>query len=141
MHPEESQFFEYTDGEEDSTIVLNTKIHSKLQNSIKKLIDYKRFADVPPEHVKRLQSLCEPSLSVTQTLNLVLGSSPSEDELDQWHLRLKAAENGAASACTVAWTILGSLHDKSLFSEDVVQYLPNVLTNIFENCLIPVVEA
>jgi cohesin loading factor subunit SCC2 len=140
-NPEESQFFEYMDGVEDSTIVLNTKIHSKIQNAIKKLIDYKRFTDVPPDHVKRLQSLCEPSLGITQTLNLVPGSSSGEAELDEWHVRLKIAENGATSACTVAWTILGSLHDKSLFSEDVVQYLPNVLTNIFENCLIPVVEA
>jgi cohesin loading factor subunit SCC2 len=140
-NPEESQFFEHIEDAEDSNIVLTTKIHSKLQNAVKKLIDYKRFTDVPPDHVKRLQSLCEPSLSATQTLNLGLGSSPDEGEVEQWRARLKLAENGATSACTVGWTILGSLHDKALFSEDVVQYLPNVLTNIFENCLVPIVEA
>ena len=140
-NPEESQFFEHLEDVEDSSIVLTTKIHSKLQNAIKKLIDYKRFADVPPDHVKRLQNLCEPSLSVTQTLSLGLASSSDEAEAEQWLARLKIAENGATSACTVGWTILGSLHDKALFSEDVVQYLPNVLTNIFENCLVPIVEA
>jgi cohesin loading factor subunit SCC2 len=140
-NPEDSQLFEHVEDAEDSSIVLTTKIHSKLQNAIKKLIDYKRFKDVPPDHIKRLQSLCEPALSVTQTLNLGLGSQSDEAEAEQWHARLKTAENGATSACTVGWTILGSLHDKSLFSEDVVQYLPNVLTNIFENCLVPVVEA
>jgi cohesin loading factor subunit SCC2 len=144
-NPEDNEFFEHIEDAEDSSIMLATKIHSKLQNAVKKLIDYKRFTEVPPDHVKRLQSLCEPSLSVTQTLNLGLGS-PSDEaeaaaETEQWQARLKIAENGATSACTVGWTILGSLHDKTLFSEDVVQYLPNVLTNIFENCLVPVVEA
>ena len=140
-NPEESQLFEHLEDAEDSSIVLTTKIHSKLQNAIKKLIDYKRFADVPPDHVKRLQSLCEPSLSVTQTLDLGLASSSDEAEAEQWLARLKIAENGVTSACTVGLTILGSLHDKALFSEDVVQYLPNVLTNIFENCLVPIVES
>ena len=140
-NPEDSHFFEHVEDAEDSTILLTTKIHSKLQNAIKKLIEYKRFPDVQPDHVKRLQSLCEPSLSVTQTLNLGLASPSDEAEAEQWQTRLKTAENGAAAACTVGWTILGSLHDKALFSEDVVQYLPNVLTNVFENCLMPVVEA
>ena len=140
-NPEDSQFFEHMDDAEDSSIVLTTKIHSKVQNAIKKLIEYKRFTDVPPDHVKRLQSLCEPSLSATQTVNLALENPSDEAEAEQWHARLKIAENGATSACTVGWTILGSLHDKALFSEDVVQYLPNVLTNIFENCLVPIVES
>ena len=140
-NPEDNQFFEQMEDVEDSITALTTKIHSKLQNAMKKLIDYKRFTEVPPDHIKRLQSLCEQSLSVTQTLNLGLGNPLDEAEVDQWHARLRTAENGATSACTVAWTILGSLHNKALFSEDVVQYLPNVLTNIFENCLIPVVEA
>jgi cohesin loading factor subunit SCC2 len=144
-NPEDNEFFEHIEDAEDSSIMLATKIHSKLQNAIKKLINYKRFTEVPPDHVKRLQSLCEPSLSVTQTLNLGLGSlsdeAEAEAEAERWQARLKIAENGATSACTVGLTILGSLHNKALFSEDVVQYLPNVLTNIFENCLVPVVEA
>src|SRR2546423_4224641 len=126
---------------EDSNLLLTTKVHSKLQNAIKKLIDYKRFIDVPPDRIKRLKTLCEPSLSVTQTLNLGLTTPSDEAEAEGWRARLRTAENGATAACTVGWTILGSLHDKALFSEDVVQYLPNVLTNIFENCLIPIVEA
>ncbi len=135
----DSQFFEFAEDVEDSNILLTTKIHSKLQNAIRKLIDYRRFTDVAAEDIKRLQRLCEPSLSAAQSINL--GIDGSGDEAEQWQVKLKNAENGASSACTVIWTILGSLQEKELFPEDMIQCLPNVLTNVFENCLIPVVEA
>ena len=136
---EDSGFFEAAEESEDSSILLTTKIHSKLQNAIKKLVSWKRFNDVPAEYVKRLQKLCEPALSPVQTVDLRVDDTT--DEVEPWRGRVKAAENGATSACTVIWTVLGSLHDKELCPEDVIQYLPNMLTNIFENCLIPIVEA
>ena len=136
---EDSGFFEAFEESEDSSILLTTKIHSKLQNAIKKLVSWKRFNDVPAEYVKRLQKLCEPALSPVQIIDLKVDDTT--DQVEQWRGRVKAAENGATSACTVIWTVLGSLHDKELCPEDVIQYLPNMLTNIFENCLIPIVEA
>lgn len=136
----DNNFFEFIEDVEGSNVLLTTKIHSKLQNAIKKLVVCRRFNDVSADDIKRLQKLCEPSISATQTVNLGVDGD-SEDEVERWQIRLGYADNGVTAACTVIWTILGSLQDKELCPEDAIQCLPNILNNVFENCLIPVVEA
>ncbi|KAF7512981.1 hypothetical protein GJ744_011247 [Endocarpon pusillum] len=136
-----SSYFEENDSLDESTSHLATKVHSKLQNAIKKLTISQNFERVQPDDVRRLQKICEGPILFAQTINLHLGEEPSEEDAKHWQASMLRAENGLTSACTVAWTILGSLENKELCPEDIVQSMPILLTNTFENCLIPVLEA
>lgn len=140
--PQTSLYFEELDDALDETSArLATKIHSKLQNAIKKLATSKKFKDVPSDDVRRLQKICEDPILHAQTVNLHAEEDSTEDDVSHWRASISRAENGLTSACTLAWTILGSLETKELCPEDLVQSMPILLTNVFENCLIPVVEA
>lgn len=139
--PERSALFEELDTLDDSTPSLTSKMHSKLQNAIRKLAASNKFKDMPPDDVKRLQKICEGPILQTQTISLHLGDEPSEEDVEHWRASMFRAEVGLTSACTLAWTILGSLENKELCPEDLVQCMPILLTNAFENCLIPVLEA
>jgi cohesin loading factor subunit SCC2 len=139
--PRTSQYFEEPDALDDSTSMLATKVHSKLQNVIKKLKTSNKFTAVPSDDVKRLQKLCEGPILLAQTINLHAGEDPSEEDISYWRTSVSRAENGLTSACTLAWTILGSIDRKELCPEDLVQCMPILLTNVFENCLIPIAEA
>jgi cohesin loading factor subunit SCC2 len=138
---ETSALFEESDALDDSASRLATKVHSKLQNAIKKLTISKKFKELQPDDVKRLQKICEGPILQTQTINLHLGDDPTEEDVGHWRASIFRAENGLTSACTLAWTILGSLENKELCPEDLVQCLPILLTNAFENCIIPILEA
>jgi cohesin loading factor subunit SCC2 len=139
--PQTSQYFEEPDVLDDSTSRIASKVHSKLQNAIKKLTTADKFNELPPDDVKRLQKICEGPILRTQTINLHIGEEPTDDDISHWRASISGAENGVTSACTLGWTILGSLEDKELCPEDMVECMPILLTNVFENCLIPLVEA
>lgn len=136
-----SQYFEEVDFLDSSAPVLTSKVHSKLQNAAKKLITSGKFKQLPPDDVRRLQRICEAPIIRAQAIDLHADQDLTDESLSQWRDSIAIAENGLTSACTLGWTILGSLENKELCPEDIVQYIPILLTNAFENCLIPVVEA
>jgi len=136
-----NSFFELLDDDEDSHPRLSLKVLERLQVSLKQLVSYGNLSDVATDDLRRLQQLCEHSIEAAQTLNLKLPDDPSEDDLLKWRARIRKAENGAASACTVIYTVLGNVQDEALLSAEVLRWLPNVLVNAFENCLILVVES
>ena len=138
--PSDDTYFHDFGGHGLSKITLMTKVHSKLQNAFKRLIEYKRFNDLPKDSVKRIQKLCETSLDAAESLDLRLIDT-SDEAFEAWKARVARAENGATSACTIIWTMYHGFDDKELCSEDLLLQLPDLFTNIFENCLIPVVEA
>ena len=137
---EENMFFEYFNGDDQDFFWLRTKMHSKIQNSARKLLDSRRFNDLPVEDIKRLQKICEPALLAARTLNFGLSDHSDAACLDDWKEAILKAENGVTAACTMALTMLGCTNDKELCAEDVVEAFPAILSNIFENCLIPLVE-
>jgi cohesin loading factor subunit SCC2 len=139
--PDTNTYFEESDALDDSAARLATKVHSKLQNAIKKLTVSNKFKEMPPDDIKRLQKICEGPVVHAQTINLRLGDDATEEDVNHWRVSMSRAENGLTSACTLAWTILGSLENKELCPEDIVHCMPILLTNAFENCLIPILEA
>jgi cohesin loading factor subunit SCC2 len=141
LAPQTSPYFEEPDALDESSSRLATKVHSKLQNAVKKLTISNKFKDLPSDVVKRLQKICEGPVLHAQTINLLADEGLTEEDVGYWRASLSLAENGLTSACTLARTILGSLEHKELCPEDLVQSMPILLTNVFENSLIPVVEA
>ena len=139
--PDNSALFEPPDEEEDSKIRLTVSVLGRLQTRLKLLVDLNRLSDILPEHMKRLQQVCEPSIEIAQTLNLRLNQSPSEDDLSTWQQRIHRSENGAMSACVFVYTTLGNRSDEFALSAETLHSIPNLLVNVYENCLIPVIES
>ena len=136
-----SSYFEDLDLPDDSTLRLHSNLHSKLQNAIKKLTQSGKFKEVPTDDVKRLQDVCEGPIVQAQNMNLRPMEEDHEEDVARWQINLSKAENALTAACTLSWTIRGSLERKEHCSEDLVQNIPVLLTNVFETCLIPVLEA
>ena len=136
-----SSYFEEPDDLDETSSRLATKVHSKLQNAVKKLTTSNKFKDLPSADVKRLQKICEGPILHAQTINLHADEDATNEDISYWRTSISRAENGLTSACTLARTIFGSLEHKELCPEDLVQSMPILLTNVFENSLIPIVEA
>ncbi|ETI21282.1 hypothetical protein G647_07628 [Cladophialophora carrionii CBS 160.54] len=137
-----SAIFDLPDDDDDlEEPRLTIPVHEKLQAVMSQLVSSGRLGDAPTEHLQRLQRLCEPAIEAAQTVNLRVPSEPSDEDMSTWLARLHKGTSGAASACTLIYTSLGSSRNLELVNLEALQWLPNVLVNLFENCLIPVVEA
>ncbi|KAJ9496562.1 Sister chromatid cohesion protein 2 [Exophiala xenobiotica] len=136
-----SSIFELPDDEDESEPRLSAQTQEKLQSILSQLVSVGRLMDAPLEYLQRLQRICDPAIEAAQTVNLRLPQDPSEDDITTWLTKLHKGEIGAVSACTLIYTVLGASQHQDLVNLEVLQWLPNVLVNLFENCLIPVVEA
>lgn len=139
--PEDNAYFEFSNVDGEDKPVLRTDVHHKLQSLLKQLADFKRFGDLPSEELLRLQCICEDSVEAAQTINLKLDGDLSEGDIESWQVKIEAVLNGSAAAATIAWTMIGNPRDEQFISPDAVRWLPNVLVNVFENCLIPAIES
>jgi cohesin loading factor subunit SCC2 len=137
-----SAVFDPPDDEDDSQeLRLAIPVHEKLQAIMSRLVSSGRLGDASTEYLRHLQQLCEPAIEAAQTVNLQVPSDPSDEDTSNWLRKLHKVTSGAASACTLIYTSLGASQIHELVNLEALQWLPNVLVNIFENCLIPVVEA
>ena len=141
MTPDNVTFFEIPDEEEDSKLRLTVATLERLQANLKLLVDLDRLSDILLDSLKRLQQICEISVDAAHTLNLRLSQNPSEEDLSNWRLRINRAANGAMSACVSLYTALGNRKDESAPSPESLQSIPNLLVNVYETCLIPVIES
>jgi cohesin loading factor subunit SCC2 len=139
--PDGLVFFERPDEEEDFKLRLASPTLERLQASLKQLVDLNRLGDILPEHLKRLQQLCEVSIESAQALNLRLSQSPSEDDLATWRVRIRKTESGAASSCVFLYTALGSQNDDCVPAAETLHSIPSLLVNVYETCLIPIIES
>ncbi|KIW87537.1 uncharacterized protein Z519_11860 [Cladophialophora bantiana CBS 173.52] len=133
--------FDVPGGEDDTEPRLAIRVHEQLQSVMSQLLSSGRLGDASVEYLRRLQRICEPAIEAAQTVNLQLPSDPTDENISAWLSKLHKAENGAASASTLVYTVLSAPHNQDLISLEALQWLPNVLVNLFENCLIPTVEA
>ena len=133
--------FYQPDDSEDSEPSLSIGTQEALQRNLTQLVSNNRLRDVSSDYLKRLQAICEPAIETAQTTNLKLQASASDDDISAWLSQLQKAESGISSACTLAYIVLGNVQNEDLVNLEVLQWLPNVLVNVFENCLMPVVEA
>lgn len=133
--------FDVPDEDDDAEPRLAVHVQENLQGTLSKVLASGRLADVAAEYIQRLQRLCEPAIEAAQTVNMRVPSDPSPEDLATWLAKLHKGESGAAAACTWIYTVIGASQNTDLINLEVLQWLPNVLVNVFENCLIPVIEA
>ena len=134
-------FFEPPDDEDDFKLRLSFATLGQLQSQMKQLVGLDRLDDVSTGHIKRLQQLCDSPIDAAQGVNLRLDSLSSEEDLQAWRYRSKKAENGILSAHLYLLLAIGCRKDENAASAEILRSIPNILVNVFESCLIPVLEA
>jgi cohesin loading factor subunit SCC2 len=125
---------------ESTPFALAAATQIKLQNQIPKLVKLERFGDVALDDLVRLQRLCERPLASAQTVSLKLDSDFSESDVDDWLQKVELAQLGLLSAGTLMRIMMAQREEKELRSEENIIAIPNALNNVFENCVVQVVE-
>ncbi|EXJ94544.1 hypothetical protein A1O1_02940 [Capronia coronata CBS 617.96] len=133
--------FDMPDEDDEAEPRLTIQTQEQLQGVLSKVLHSGRLAEAPIEYIQRLQRLCEPAIEAAQTVNMKVPSDLAAEDITTWLGKVHKGESGAAAACTMIYTVLGASQHTELINLEVLQWLPNVLVNIFENCLIPVIEA
>lgn len=136
-----SNFFEEPDVDARDELVLNTRTLERVWVHIKKLKSLNKLKDVPQDHLLRLQQLCEPSIERGQTLNVRYVTGSSFDEEGVWQRQLLRANQSLHSALVSLSILAGLPEDAASQSPDIMGWSANLLVNVCENCLIPVVES
>ncbi|RKF60713.1 Protein rad9 [Golovinomyces cichoracearum] len=119
---------------------LNINTHTKLDNLLRKVIELGRFSMIEFTDLARVQRLCENTIRDTECIDLKINESTSEEDIRLWSMKLSIAELAVRSARTALRIMGGGREERQIYSEDTTQSSLNILGNIVENCIIPIVE-
>ncbi|KAF9887029.1 Sister chromatid cohesion protein 2 [Aspergillus nanangensis] len=121
--------------------ILSADSHSRLQKAIKKVVGFNRLQDIPSDYMNRIQKLCEKPVIAAQTLDLNLEDPSNDTDTLNWLKKLEDIQNSLFAVGTLLLTMSGSQTERDLCPEDLIEAIPNVLNQVFDHCIIPVVEA
>ncbi|KAF8252145.1 ARM repeat-containing protein [Wilcoxina mikolae CBS 423.85] len=119
---------------------LSTTIQMKLENSIKKVILVKRFAQVPTDDIIRLEKLCDNALRRTEAENILPPENTAESHVEDWLGQLGSVDNSLKSAKTVLRIMAGGRDEKQIYSEDLLVSVLLLVKNLIEGALNPMIE-
>ncbi|KAL4896228.1 putative sister chromatid cohesion protein Mis4 [Aspergillus ambiguus] len=122
-------------------LLLSSDAHSRLQKAIKKVVGFNRLQDIPSDYLNRTQKLCEKAIIAAQSPDLRLDDPSNETESLDWLKKLDDVHNALLAVGTLLQTMSGSQTERDLCPEDLIEAIPTVLNQVFDNCIIPAVEA
>lgn len=120
--------------------ILGPESHSRLQKSLQKVASFGRLHDIPSEYLSRLQKICESPIVAAQGLDLRLDDALNDSDTQLWLQKLEDIHNTLLAIGTLLQTMSGRQSERDLCPEDLLQAIPNVLTILFDHCIIPSVE-
>ncbi|KAJ9269431.1 hypothetical protein DTO212C5_4494 [Paecilomyces variotii] len=115
--------FKTTNSLEVNGFILTSEVHSRLQKAIQKV------------------KLCEGPIISAQAPDLKLDDPSNDSESQEWLKKLEDMQNALLAINTLLQTMSGSGSERDLCPEELVQAIPGVLNQVFDNCIIPAVEA
>lgn len=121
--------------------ILSSDIHSHIQKAIRKVASFNRLQDIPSDYMNRIQKLCEKPIVAAQSPDLKLDDPSNESEAQDWLRKLDDIQNALLATATLLLTMSGRQTERDLCPEDLVEAIPNVLNQTFDNCIIPAVES
>lgn len=121
--------------------VLSSDAHSRLQKAIRKVLDFGRLQDIPSDYLNRVQKLCEKPIIVAQTPDLKLDDPSNESETGHWLKKLDDMLNALFAIGTLILTMSQRQTERDLCPEDLMDAIPNVLNQVFDQCIVSAVEA
>lgn len=113
----------------------------KLDLSLQRVIAAGRLGDILIDDLCRLQKLCTANLMIAQSSELSIDATWSNDDFSAWLQRAGFAESALRSARIIVKIMTGLNGEKKVCSEEVLQNVVGVLNQIFNPCVIPIVEA
>ncbi|KAL8856027.1 MAG: hypothetical protein Q9178_007336 [Gyalolechia marmorata] len=113
----------------------------KLDVSLQQLIAADRLGDIPSDDLHRLQKLCMGNLTTLQSSELLIDATWCSDEVLAWLQRVGLADCALRSAGIIGKIFLGLNGEEGVCSEETLQSIVGVLDQIFNACIIPIVEA
>ena len=140
VSPTDNEIFETPDEDDDFQLRLSQASLDKLNTSLKELLSMNRLEDLSVDHVKRLQRLCKGSIEGGQSLNIRIDTSALDDPV-AWTTNIRKANIAACSAIALLYTVLGSLTEETASSTEILRLVPDMLVNVLETCLIPIIES
>ena len=128
-------------GEDENSLHLTSATHVKLESSLHKVTSLGRFAEVPLDHLLRLQGLCESTITSAGPVEVTIGPGADDGEGSRWLERVDTVDLGLRSARTILRIMCGGREEKQLYSEELLQKVLDGIRKIIESCVIPVVES
>ncbi|KAL4735186.1 sister chromatid cohesion C-terminus-domain-containing protein [Aspergillus similis] len=126
---------------ESSGPILSPDAHSRLQKAMKKVVSFNRLQDIPSDYLNRIQKFCERPIIAAQAPDLKLEDASDEAASQDWLKKLDDMHNALLAVNTLLQTMSGSQTERDLCPEDLIEAIPNLLNQVFDNCIIPAVEA
>ncbi|KAL2866429.1 putative sister chromatid cohesion protein Mis4 [Aspergillus lucknowensis] len=124
-----------------SGAVLSSDAHARLQKAMKKVVGFNRLQDIPSDYLNRIQKLCETPIIAAQALDSRLEDASDESASHDWLRKLDDMHNALLAVNSLLLTMSGSQSERDLCPEDLIEVIPNFLRRVFDNCIIPAVEA
>ncbi|KAL4806418.1 sister chromatid cohesion C-terminus-domain-containing protein [Aspergillus unguis] len=121
--------------------ILSSDAHARLQKAMKKVVSFNRLQDIPSDHLTRVQKLCERPIIAAQAPDLKLEDASDESAAQDWLKKLDDMHNAILAVNTLLQTMSGSQSERDLCPEDLIEAIPHLLNQLFDNCIIPAVEA
>jgi cohesin loading factor subunit SCC2 len=134
---DESEYFQTVDTNDGEIAVLKDNALVQLSDAVSKLVNLAYFSAVALDKVLAIQSLCQPVITATSQLALAL-DGPDPDDLV---VRLGRAEFGLRASKLMLQTMTEGSNDRRLCSEDLVKGIVQLLKQVLQSCIIPVVES
>ncbi len=92
------------------------------------------------EDLLRVQKLSDGALRAAETVNLKFEADWAQSDIEQWLSRINIMELGLKSARTCLRMMVGGREEKQIYSEETLQTILNVLKNVIDDCIAPIVE-
>lgn len=121
--------------------ILSSDGHSRLQKAMRKVLEFGRLQDIPTDYLNRVQKLCEKSILAAQTADLRMDDPSSESDTGHWLKKSDDMLNALLAIGTLILTMSQRQTERDLCPEDLMDAIPAVLNQIFDQCIISAVEA
>lgn len=119
---------------------LEAEVLTRLDSALLKVIRGHRIADIHGEQLVHAQRLCAASFGLVQSERLDVPVDTSDKALDAWAQRLKYAVNGLKAAKPLLRTMSCAPGEKKLHSNDYVQELLDLLRQVIDQVIVPLIE-
>lgn len=126
---------------EVSGFILSSDVHGHIQKAIRKVVGFNRLQDIPSDYINRIQKLCEKPIVAAQSPDLKLDHPSNESGAQHWLKKLGDMQNALLAIATLLLTMSGRQSERDLCPEDLVEAIPNVLNQVFDNCIISAAES
>ena len=120
--------------------LLAATYHTQLEGILLQIESAGRFQDIVLDALSRIQKICAVpvTLACDQDFHLPTGG---EAEVGAWLARLELVQNALRSSRTLLCVMSGGRQEKQLYSEEILQRIVTLLSQITRQSIVPVVEA